>query len=188
MRLFISLIACLLCSGCMGTENYYKAQTAYYQAQAEAQTAYIHAQNQRQPLAEMIAPDGTKFIVNQAGIIQSPVIQTTKNPIVDGLKTIVNSTPLSIVAGGWAAKEIIKHSTGDVSASGESTVTTTANSNNQTELNNAESDINNSVDSSDNSQVADPLVVNQPEPIILTQPEPIIVNQPEPIIVRALGE
>lgn len=189
-NLFLIVITGLICASCMGTKEYYRAQTAYYNAQAQAQTAYIQVQNQRQPLAEMTAPDGTRFVVNQSGIIQMPVIQTTKNPIVEGLRTIATSTPVSILAGGWAAKEIIKHSTGDVSASGQSSVTTTANSNNMTELNNAESDIIHDSSTSDSrsnydNATADPVVVNQPEPVVV---DPVIVEQPEPIMFPASGE
>jgi len=189
-NLFLIVIIGLICTGCMGTKEYYQAQTEYYKAQAQAQTAYLQAQNQRQPLAEMIAPDGTRFVVNQSGIIQTPVIQTTKNPIVEGMKTIVNSTPVGILAGGWAAKEIIKHSTGDVSASGQSNVTTTANSNNMTELNSAESDIVNDSSANDSrsnydNATAAPVVVNQPDPVVV---DPVVVEQPEPVMFPASGE
>lgn len=173
----------LISSGCIGTKDYYNAQTAYYNAQAEAQIAHIEAQKTRQPLAEMVAPDGTRFVVNQTASDAPPVISTVENPIVAGLKTIVNSTPVSIIAGGWSATRLIKASTGDINANDGSTVTSTANSNNETEVNNADEGIARETDSSTDSRseydnsTADPTVVNQPEPIVVEQPEPVIVEQ-----------
>ena len=179
---YLILIACLFLSGCMGTENYYKAQTAYYQAQAQANSAYIAAVNNRQPLAEMTAPDGTKFVVNQTQMIPIPSIQTTKNPIVEGLRTVVNSTPFGIFAGGWSAKQIIKASSGDIN-NGAGTVTSTSNSNNQTELNNANEGITRDESVTDDNSVIDSHDAVS-EPTVITQPEPVIITQPEPIIVK----
>jgi outer membrane lipoprotein SlyB len=188
--LLVSLIGLSL-SGCMGTKNYYDAQTAYYNAQKDASIAYTKAMNARPPIAQMVAPDGTVFTVNQTGAITSPVIRITENPIVAGLKTVVNSTPLAIVAGGWSAKELLKSSSGDVYASDNAHVTTTSNSNNATDLRNADGDIsednsNNSTNDSNNA-VADPTIVEQPaynDPIVIEQPDyndPIIVD---PVIVK----
>ena len=175
MNSFIS--ATILLSGCMGTENYYNAQTEYYKAQAEASKAYVQAVSR--PVAEMTAPDGTKFVVNNTNI-QAPVIHTIDNPIVAGIKTVVNSTPLAIITGGWAVKEIVKHSTNITNNGG----TVTTNSNNQPQLAN-EGNIDNSVD---NSATATPTVVNQEKAVIVEQPEPVIVKpeivETEPLIVR----
>jgi hypothetical protein len=186
-RLIVLAAMAMLLTGCMGTENYYKAQMSYYEAQAMAYQAQAEAQANRPPLAEMVAPDGTRFVVNQTGDMPVPVIRTTQNPIVEGLKTVVNSTPLAIVAGGWTAGEVLKHATGDINASGGSTVTSTSNSHNSTDLRNADGNV--SEDNSNNStndsynQTADPTVVNAPDPTIVTQPDPVIVQPADPIIV-----
>jgi PBP1b-binding outer membrane lipoprotein LpoB len=186
MKYIIAALAlAIMLTGCMGTENYYQSQIAYYNAQAQAYQAQAEAQANRPPLAEMVAPDGTRFVVNQTGDMPAPVIRTTQNPIVEGVKTIVNSTPLAIVAGGWTAKEILKNATGDINASGGSSVTSTSNSHNASEIRNADT-----MDNSDNSltdsqnQTADPTIVEQPpynDPIIVEQPpynDPIVVEVP----------
>lgn len=167
----------ILLSGCMGTENYYNAQTEYYKAQAEASKAYIQAVSK--PLAQMQTADGTVFVVNNTNV-QAPVIHTIDNPIVAGIKTVVNSTPIAILSGGWAVKEIVKHSTNITNNGG----TVTTNSNNQPQLAN-EGNIDNSVD---NSATATPTVVNQDKAVIVEQPEPIVVRpeivETEPVVVR----
>jgi len=186
MKYIIAALAlAIMLTGCMGTENYYQSQIAYYNAHAQAYQAQAEAQANRPPLAEMVAPDGTRFVVNQTGDMPAPVIRTTENPIVAGIKTVVNSTPLSIVAGGWTAKEILKNATGDINASGGSSVTSTSNSHNASEIRNADT-----MDNSDNSltdsqnQTADPTIVEQPpynDPIIVEQPpynDPIVVEVP----------
>lgn len=187
MRKLSAILVCialaLYLTGCMGTENYYQSQIAYYNAQAEASRAYIEAMNNRQPLAEMVAPDGTRFVVNQTGTVTTPVIRTTQNPIVEGLKTVVNSTPLAIVAGGWTAKQILKNATGDINASGGSTVTSTSNSHNATDLRNADGNISDVSDSY--NQTAPPTVVTQPDPTIVPAPDPVIVPAPAPVIIPA---
>lgn len=189
MKYLLAILAVLFLTGCMGTENYYKSQIAYYNAQAEANRAYIEAMNKRQPLAEMVAPDGTRFVVNQTGSMTVPMIRATQNPIVEGLKTVMNSTPLAIVAGGWTAGEVLKHATGDINASGGSNVTSTSNSHNSTDLRNADGNV--SEDNSNNStndsynQTADPTIVEQPEyndPIVLkpevVEKDVVIVDKP----------
>lgn len=171
------VLSTLFLNGCMGTENYYNAQTEYYKAQAEASKAYIQAVSK--PLAQMQTADGTVFVVNNTNV-QAPVIHTIDNPIVAGIKTVVNSTPLAIVSGGWAVKEIVKHSTNITNNGG----TVTTNSNNQPQLAN-EGNIDNSVD---NSATATPTVVNQDKAVIVEQPEPIVVRpeivETEPLVVR----
>lgn len=187
--IIIALIASLSLYGCMGTENYYKAQTAYYTAQTQAQIAYIEAQKDKQPLAQMVAPDGTCFTVNQVSNLPAPVINVPQNPVIAGLKTVITSTPMSILAGSWGARELIKAATGDMSVDNGSSLTTTRDSNNQTELNNADEGIdrkiNNSVNDTDNrsnyeNSVSDPTIVEQPPAVIVEQPEPVIINR-EPI-------
>lgn len=188
MKTYLSLTFIFILSGCMGTSEYYQSQTAYYQAQATANASYTAAMSR--PLAEMTAPDGTKFIVNNPNV-QRPAIQPATNPIVDGLKTIVNSTPVSIIAGGWAAKEVIRSATnGTINNSGDGSVTT--NSNNQPQLISTDGNVDQSITTIDNSATATPTVVSQekavivehPEPVIITQPDPIIVTQPDPIIIQ----
>jgi len=182
------IISCFFLSGCMGTENYYAAQTAYYNAQAQANTAYITAINNRPPIAEMISPDGTKFIVNQTQAIPMPVISTIKNPIVESLKTIMNATPVAILAGGWSAKQIIKSSTGDINNE-SGTVTSTANSNNQTELNNADESISRDESATDDNSVMDSHDAVS-DPVIVTQPEPIVINPVivDPVVISSAGD
>lgn len=180
----LALIALALhLTGCMGTENYYQSQIAYYNAQAQAYQAQAEAQANRPPLAEMVAPDGTRFVVNQVGDVATPVIRATQNPIVEGLKTVVNSTPLAIVAGGWTAKQVLQNATGDINASGGSTVTSTSNSHNSTDLRNADGNISDVSDSY--NQTADPTVVTQPDPTIVPAPDPVIVPAPDPVIIPA---
>ena len=171
------IISSFFLSSCMGTENYYNAQTEYYKAQAEANKAYVQAMSR--PVAEMTAPDGTRFVVNNTNI-QAPIIHTIDNPIVAGIKTVVNSTPIAILSGGWAVKEIVKHSTNITNNGG----TVTTNSNNQPQLAN-EGNIDNSVD---NSATATPTIVNQEKAVIVEQPEPIVVRpeivETEPLVVK----
>jgi hypothetical protein len=167
MKYVLPFVLLFMLTGCMGTKEYYNAQTAYYEAQARANIAHVEATNNRQPLAKMIAPDGTVFVVNQTGALPAPIILRAKNPIVDGLKAIVTSTPLSILAGGWTAKEILKHSQGDIRASDGSTVTSTANSNNQTDFRNADGNISEDHSSADShDSVADPVIVEK-EPVVV---------------------
>ena len=170
MKYILPVMLLITLTGCMGTKEYYQAQTAYYDAQARANIAHIEAVNNRQPLAKMVAPDGTIFVVNQTGPLPAPIILRAKNPIVDSLKSIVTSTPLSILAGGWTAREIIKNSKGDIRASDGSTVTSTSNSNNQTDFRHADENITEDHSSTDShDSVADPVIV-ETEPVIV-QPE-----------------
>jgi len=182
MKYFLLLI--LLLPGCLGSADYYASKTSYYEAQARANEAYIEASSK--PLAEMRAPDGTVFIVNNTAI-QAPVIQQAGSPIVDGLKVILNSTPVAVLSGGWAAKEIIKNSAGTLINSGDGAIN--SNSGNTSTFTNG--DTNNSI-TDDHTATATPTIVTQPEPVIvspvdpviITQPEPVIVEQPDPIIIN----
>jgi len=170
MKYILPTILLISLTGCMGTKEYYRAQTAYYDAQARANIAPVQAVNNRQPLARMVARDGTICVVNQTGPLPAPIILRAKNPIVDGLKAVVTSTPLSILAGGWTAREIIKNSKGDIRASDGSTVTSTSNSNNQTDFRHADENITEDHSSTDShDSVADPVIV-ETEPVIV-QPE-----------------
>lgn len=189
--LFVFLgILCLLLTGCMGTQEYYQTQSKYYKEQTAMTKAYLEYLNKQQPLVSVTAPDGTVMTVNQTQALKMPQIQAVENPIVKGIKTIVMSTPASLLAGGWAAKEIIKHSTGDIKANGESSVTTTSNSNNSAEFNSADEDIINDSPTTDSrsnydNATSDPVVAEQPDPIVV---DPVVVNQPDPIIFPAPGE
>ena len=165
------ILLCLLCSSCIGTENYYQAQTAYYQAQAEANRAYIQAVSK--PLAQMTAPDGTIFLVNNPNI-QRPEIHQAVNPISDTVKTIVNSTPAAILSSGFAVKEIVKHSSNITNNGG----TVSTNSNNSLKAA-AEGNIDESIDNTHT-----PTIVSQDKAVIVNQDKAVIVNQPEPIIVK----
>lgn len=109
----------ILLSGCSG---YYESQTAYYMAQSDSAKAYLKAMES--PIAEMVAPDGTRFVVNRTEV-HIPVIKETTNPVVDGIKTVVNSTPAAILSGAALANQILSNSVG-------STTTTTNDSNNKT--------------------------------------------------------
>ena len=176
MRKTLLFFSCWLCSGCIGTADYYASKSAYYEAQARANIAYIQAVDK--PLAEMTAPDGTRFVVNNTAI-QAPRIEQANSPIVDGLKTILNSTPAAIMSGGWAGSEIIKHSTGQLTNTGNGTI----NTNSGNSALQSEAGIDQSVTDDHTNNAATPTIVNQPEPTIVTQPEPTIVTQPEPIVV-----
>ena len=160
----------------------------------KAQQAAIasHAELIKAPpvVATFQTTNGEVIKIHSQLIPEYPVVRQRKNQVVEGLKAVVTSTPLAIIAGGWSASEIIKRSTGDVTASGMSSVTTTANSHNATDISNADGSIDrsntedNSVainddhsvridddhsDHSDNSvvdshdQTADPTVVTQPD-------------------------
>ena len=199
LLLFLSL---LTLTSCMGTQAYYDSQTAYYQAQTQAATAYMQAMNSRPPLAEMTAPDGTKFIVNQTGAISTPAIRQAENPIVKGIKTGERILMSGII--GASAVELMKAGNGEIHNSGSGTVTT--NSYNPVDVTTRHTDDGDVVETNhdnsdwtdrhdladDHSQTADPTIVEQPapvivDPVIVEQPpynEPVIVEQPEPVIVE----
>lgn len=197
MKSIIAIMAALMLTGCMGTDKYYEAQINYYKAQTAALAAYNFAQNNRQPLAEMTTPDGSaKFTVYQSQPLPPPVVKTTRNPIVESLKTVVNSTPLAIVAGGWTAKELIKNATGDITASDNASVSTTSNSHNPATIRNADGDITEDLSDnsnhSDNSNNSDNSVIDShdqtAEPTIVTQPEyndPVVLR---PEVIMPGGE
>ena len=149
MRFIILICISVLMTGCT---SYYEAQKAYYEAQTEIAS---------RPMAEMTAPDGTKFVVNHQTIIRQ-----ASNPVVDTIKSIVSSPIASIIGGGWATKEIVKAATGDNNSTYYQTTDNSATAT-PTVVNQPE-----------------PVVVNPADPVIVTQPEPIIVEQPEPIIVE----
>jgi len=144
----LCVITCLQAIGC--TPSYYEAQRAYYEAQKTSYEAYIKTASK--PIAEMIAPDGTRFAVNNAEV-KIPMIRQSENPIVNVIDTVVNSSPAAIIAGGWSVSEIMKRAIGDTT-----TTTTTV-----------------------NDSTAPPVVVQQPEPVVVQQPEPVVVQQPPPV-------
>lgn len=158
--LIIGFILSFNTIGCMGTESYYNAQTAFYNAQAEASKAYVIAVSK--PIAEMTAPDGTKFVVNNTNI-SNPKIEQANNPIVDVVKSVVNSTPLTILSSGFAVKEIVKNSSNITNNGGS----VTTNSNNSTKLSNG------NIEEIDNT--ATPTVVTTDKAVIV-ESEPVIVR------------
>jgi len=168
------LLILIFSSGCIGTADYYQSKTEYYIAQATATQAYIQAVSK--PLAEMTAPDGTRFVVNNTAIT-APRIEQANSPIVDGLKAILQSTPAAMLAGGWAGSEIIKHSTGQLTNTGNGTINTNS-GNPQTQ---SDAGIDQSVSTDSHEATAQPLVVTQPKPTIVN---PVVVTQPEPTIIR----
>ena len=78
MKYILPIILFIFLTGCMGTKEYYQAQTAYYDAQARANIAHVQAVNNRQPLAKMVAPDGTVFVV-RPDVIQKDVVVVGDN-------------------------------------------------------------------------------------------------------------
>lgn len=112
------IIGSISLSGCAG---YYQSQTAYYQAQSDAATAYLKAS--QRPIAEMVAPDGTRFVVNQTAI-QMPIIKESNNPVVEGVKNVVNSTPAAILSGAVLAGQVLKNSIGDSTVNGSNNQST----------------------------------------------------------------
>jgi len=176
MRKLLMLLTLLIfSSGCIGTADYYASKTEYYIAQARASEAYIKAVSK--PVAEMTAPDGTRFVVNNTEI-PAPRIEQANSPIVDGIKVILNSTPAAILSGGWAGSEIIKHSTGQLTNTGGGTINT--NSGNSVLQSEGTIDQSEVITTEDNSETAPPLVVTQPNPTIVN---PVVVET-EPQIVR----
>lgn len=167
MNIFYMLII-IMFPAIIGCTGYYNAQIEFYKAQSNSNIAYLDVINNRKPIAEMVAPDGTVFRVNNSDAIAQPVIVQATNPFVDGVKSIVNSTPASILSSGWAIKEIVNQSVGN------SSTTNTGNTS-----------VNGNIDqsSTDSSATATPTVVTQPQPIIVTQPEPVIVK-PEVVITK----
>jgi len=162
-------------SGCIGTADYYQSKTEFYVAQATATQAYIQAVSK--PIAEMTAPDGTRFVVNNHNI-PAPRIEQANSPIVDGLKVILQSTPAAILSGGWAGSEIIKHSTGQLTNTGGGTINT--NSGNPQLQSEAGIDQSEVITTEDNSATAPPLVVTQPAPTVVN---PLVVET-KPEIVK----
>jgi len=137
------IIGSISLSGCAG---YYESQTAYYTAQTRSAEAYLRAS--QQPIAEMVAPDGTRFVVNQVAI-QMPVIKESNNPMVEGIKTIVNSTPASILSGAVLAGEILKNSVGSTS----NTTNTDGSNNQSTNTTSTSSSTNETQSTNDNHSV-----------------------------------
>lgn len=194
MILFV-ILTMVTMSGCyfMRPESY-QMRTAYYQAQAEVAKAYAARANA--PLVTLTTTDGqTLSVANPTPVVPMRVVESS-NEWADVTKAFFSSTPLSLLAGGWAVREIVKRSTGDIDVNGDGNdLTTNNNSFNTNELTSTTVDDgatqDNHVDNSDSRQnydnaTAPPTVVNQPAPTIVTQPAPIIVK-PEvvnPVVVN----
>ena len=157
-------------------------EASYNQAQQGAFASHAALVKEPPVIATFQTTNGETIKIHSQNIPAYPIVRQRKNQIVEGLDKIVNSAPAAIAAGGFAGKQLLKAATGDVNASGGSTVSTTSNSNNATDISNADGSIdrsntedNSSVinddhsDRSDNSQVdshdqtADPTVVTQPD-------------------------
>ena len=93
----------ILFYGCSG---YYNNQIAYHNAQLESNLAYMKAI--QQPLMNLKLPDGTIITVNNSNI-QIPSVKQSKDPILDNIQKIINSTPASILSTGFAIKELLKN-------------------------------------------------------------------------------
>ncbi len=204
------LILTTLLTGCYGMRpEMYQARTAYYNAQVAAYQA--QSAQAQQPLLSMTTTDGSKVSVANPIPVALPVVQQERNGWVDFGKTIINSTPLSILAGGWSASKLLKYSTGDVNINGDgNTASPISNSYNtkttdiastgddSTLDQHADSSDNSSVDKSDssdnsnNSDNSDNSSVDNSDnrtdydnqtatPTIVEQPAPVIVD---PVIVN----
>jgi len=116
----------------------------------------------------MRAPDGTIFIVNNTNI-QKPAIKEASNPVVDGLKVVLQSTPASVLSGGWAAKEVIGNVGGTIINNGDSG-SISSNSNNPI-----------NIGDTDNSGTATPTIVNR------QVVEPTVVDKQvvDPVIIKS---
>jgi hypothetical protein len=149
MKIIIAIALCLFVIGC--SDKYYESQIAFYNAQIELNKV---------PVARMVAPDGTEFVVNSQGSVRQ-----AENPVVKTISVLSTSNLASILSTGWSLSEFIT-----ATAQHKTTTTTQAP---PIVVNQPEPVI-----------VTQPAPVNQPEPIVITQPEPIVITQPEPIIVR----
>jgi len=175
----------LMFSGCyMMRPESYQMRTAYYQAQAEVAKAYAARANA--PLVTLTTTDGQTLTVANPTPVVPMAVRETHNEWADVTKAFFSSTPLSLLAGGWAVGEVVKHSTGDIDVNGDGNDLTTNNNSFNTKtatattLDDAATQ-DNHVDNSDSRQnydnaTAPPTVVNQPAPTIVTQPEPTIVR------------
>jgi len=203
MKNLTLLLLVVMLTGCyaMRPESY-QARTAYYQAQVAAYQA--QSARAQQPLVSMVMADGGILNVGNQLPTPLPVIHQEKNGWVDFSKTFLNSTPFSILAGGWSAKQLLKHSGGNVQIDGDGNTaspvsnsyntdttdiaTTTgddsgldqhADSSDQSSVDN--SDNSNNSDNSDNSDNRADYDNQTATPTIVVQPEPVIVN---PVVVN----
>jgi len=154
-KLFI-ITALLMLNGCILIKDAaYQRDIEFYKAQSDIAKAQIKAQER--PLATFKAQSGEVFTVNYPGKVTAPAMQQHENRAWRFGETLVNSTPLQILAGGWAVKEIVNTATGDIVSSGSGDITSTSNSNNTTDIANADNDLTQNTDaykdSSDNSAV-----------------------------------
>jgi hypothetical protein len=148
---------CLFMIGC--SDKYYESQIAYYNAQIELNKV---------PVARMVAPDGTEFVVNNQGSVRQ-----AENPVVKTISVLSTSNLASILSTGWSLSKFIT-----ATAQHKTTTTTQAP---PIVVNQPEPVI---VNQPAPVEQPAPIIVTQPEPTIVTQPEPTIVTQPEPIILQ----
>jgi len=209
MKIFKNVLViglAVLLTGCVLTSNAkYAADTAFYNAQKAAADLAI-AQGNR-PLVKVQLNSGEILTVNNQIPVAIPPIRQLKNGWVESFKAVINSTPLSIVSGGWAAREMLKHSGGGVEIQGDGNTASPVSNSYNTETTDvstatdgsnldqhSDSSDQSRIDSSDNSnhsdnsdnrtdynnQTATPTIVDQPVPIIV---DPVIVD---PVVVNPI--
>lgn len=196
MKKILAILLLVMLSGCyLNRSEMYQARGAFYEAQAEAYEAYIDTV--AAPLVVFTTPGGDKFVVNNPTPQPLPTFAQERNAWVDFSKAFLNSTPLSILAGGWSVRELFKHSTGDVTINGDgntaspishsynskTTDIATATDGGSLDQHVDNSDSSNNSDNSDSrsdydNQTATPTVVTQPRPIVV---DPVVVN---PVVVQ----
>ena len=203
LKALLLTVLLLMFAGCYAMRpEMYTARSDYYTSQSTAYVAY--ANSQRQPIATVGVPGSNSEVQIYSQIpAVVPVLQQERNGWVDFWKATVNSTPLSIVAGGWSAMKLLKYSSGDVNIQGDGntaspisnsyntrTTDVATSSDDSTLDQHADSSDNSNVDNSDSrsnyendsrsdydNQTATPTVV---DPLVVN---PVVVNPPDPIIV-----
>ena len=130
MKIVILVSLCLFLTSCASTRN---MQSSSMKSQAAAHTSY-YENYANQPLSKITLPDGTVIETAHPVRPAPPIITMPRNEWADTAISILNSTPLSIVAGGWAGKQLLKYSNGPVNNNGDGTVN--LNSGNATRLEN----------------------------------------------------
>ena len=182
-RFFLIMVLFLMVGlfSCAGKQD--ASLSAAINAQSANYAAYLEALNARPPVAMVTDSNGTQFVINQPPVLPPPpTIVVPDNPFVAGIKAVVNSTPAAILSGGWSASRLIRSATGDITASGQASVTSINNSHNPSTIRNADGNI--SEDNSDQSSTdshnatADPTIIQAPDPVIV---DPVVVD---PVVVR----
>jgi hypothetical protein len=185
VSLIVFIFSITLFYGCADKEYYTAQENAY-----KAQITYLQVM-QNKPMVSFTTRENETFVVNNPNIpMPQPNIRPLQNPVVELIKSVVGSPVASILAGGWATKEIVKNSVGSINVSDGSTYS--SNSNNRTASGSGYVSEDHSVDNTDNTnnsindsynETAEPYIVEQPpynDPIIVTQPpynDPIIVGE-----------